>query len=599
MCARILLRGFAFAVFIAGAPLAAQAQIGLSHAKKGGAYLSIDGGYQNSDGATSTAPVAGGTNPYGSDVSVQERAFASPDSAEASSSVRQGNNSGNSSASAAPGATSAATATQQTNGARFVTTGSNSQATASPTGTDTTSTVDLDAADNGVGSAGASIISTSSVGNASSTSQVDVNIAGAGISAAAATATAVNDPPPRSASSGGAAVGGPTVSGSGAASSAATSDFNAAGGVGVGAGAGAGGASGTANANTGAGALNANSAAGVPAGTFATGAGAGPATGPASASTSASASQIDATAVSARASSSQSSSGLEAATDARIVGGPAGQAIADFDNASGTATAIALSASGASAVDSLNAEDGAFGGVSVGYVLAQRMFGLFDRIEAYGAFSNNDDEGASSGVSFSAVSSDGRAAIALFDTNGIASPSSFEEKQREIGLRFKSDNGLDSGFPIIVSLEPFYRKEDLKADASVGADFAQRSSANAHMYGAQLAVETEVPLMPGALSFVGRVSGGVYAVNMDGSSSERVGSYSLAFDGDDDETGFRLGAEAGLRLQVNELSFVTLTGAVDHFSEAPTAGGTNIAQGFVLDDQTDYQAKLNMTFRTN
>lgn len=273
-------------------------------------------------------------------------------------------------------------------------------------------------------------------------------------------------------------------------------------------------------------------------------------------------------------------------------------AFAGYNIGSATATAISFNAGTDSALAQLDAQHGGVGGVSVGFVMPARLLGLIDRVEAYSAFSSNDDSQNTRGFSFTATSADGRAALSLFDTDGIDGVVSLSERHREFGLRFKSDNFTDTAFPVIVSFEPFYRRVEVETDARVAADYALSNETDVNMYGVQLALETEVPLALQVLSFVGRVSGGIYAVDADAKASERVGTYTLSWSGGDDETGYRLGAEAGLRLQMNNSSFATLTGAVDHFSEAPSVTSAATAAAVTLADQTDYQVKLNLTFRT-
>ncbi len=79
LCMRRLLPLAAVAVGLFLLPHAAEAQIGLSHTERGHSYLSVDGGYQNSDAATAALPQAGGTNPFPAGVGVLEFGIARPD----------------------------------------------------------------------------------------------------------------------------------------------------------------------------------------------------------------------------------------------------------------------------------------------------------------------------------------------------------------------------------------------------------------------------------------------------------------------------------------------------------------------------------------
>lgn len=564
---------FAASAVLAGACLAPQqvhAQVGLSHSKKGSSYLSIEGGYQNSGKAQSAAPQAGGANPFGNGINVQERASAGPGGSSASASSKQGNNSANSSASAGPQGSQVSIDTQLTNGARSITTTAAAGSQPTSTSVQSNSATTVTGQDVGAGTAAATDNQTAPNTNANAGAESRANFTGTGASvgAAAGTSTTNGPPPGGSTLSVATANNGTNNYGQTSAVSAAVSDNTTA----VGA------AAGASTPNTSA--FAGNFIAATP--------------GPASVSAAAAASELDGNGATSTALGYHSSNGSTVSAFATSPAGVSG-AIANYDAATATPAVTLLSGQPDTAISRLDAENGAYGGLSYGFVLPQRLFGAIDRIEAFGSFSNNDASSNTQGFSFSAESADGKAALALFDTNGITGLNKLNEKHREIGVRFKSDNFTDTAFPVIVSFEPFYRNEQIDSSATVGADYRLARKADVDMYGIQLGLETEVPIIAQTVSFVGRVSGGVYALNMDRSSTERIASYTLASNSSDDQTGYRLGAEVGIKLQMNATSFATLTGAADHLSDAPQLGNRTAA-GATLDDQTDYQAKLNLTF---
>lgn len=518
----------------------ANAQIGLSHAKKGSAYLSVESGYQHNDSASAFVPGATGSNPYPGGLHVSERAYATPNGVKSSTSVSDGKNTASSNSSAGPASTSSGTSTSQVDGQRSVQTNTLAQGTAS-----------------------------SNSANATGSSNVAITDGSAGLPAQAATAS-------------GASV--PGASSSGQAGATAPNGGNASASSGSGAGSGPPASS---NSDSASASLPPNLAASAANSSAAQGGAT-----PQAASATASASNLDGNAVAASSASAASLSNFSTASAVVLSGGPFATASANY--AGGTPSAFVSDAT-AGAIDKLNGDNGALGAVTIGFALPTRAFGVIDRVELYGALSETDKDADSNGTGFAATTADGKAKVALFDSAGLQGSQSFEERHTEFGFRLKSDNFTDTQLPLIVSFEPFYRKERLTADSSFGADYASRLSGDADMFGAQVALETEIPLSPQLLSFIGRIAGGIYGVQMDGSASERIGTYSLTARDDDSDTGYRLGAEAGVRLLINETSFASLTGAVDHLSEAPSLKN-GVAS---LDSQTDYQAKLTLTFKSN
>lgn len=518
----------------------ANAQIGLSHAKKGSTYLSVESGYQHNDSAAAFVPGATGSNPYPSGLHVSERAYATPDGVKSSTFVSDGKNTAGSNSSSGPASTSSGTSTSQVDGQRSVQTNTLAQGTASSNSANATGSSNVAITDGSAGlPAQAAAASGASAPGASSSGAAGATAPNGGAAAAASASAAASGPPAASNADAAAASLAPNLSGAASNASAAQ-----------------GGAT------------------------------------PQAASSAASASALDGNAVAASSASSGTLSNFVSGSSALLSGGPSANATANF--AGGTPSAFVSNAT-AGAIDKLNGENGALGGLTIGFALPTRALGLIDRVELYGALSETDKDADANGTGFAATTADGKATVALFDSAGLQGSQSFEERHTEFGFRLKSDNFTDTQFPLIVSFEPFYRKERLTADSSFGADYASRLSSDADMYGALVALETEIPLSPQLLSFIGRIAGGIYGVQMDGSASERIGTYSLTAHDDDSDTGYRLGAEAGVRLLINETSFASLTGAVDHLSEAPS-----LKDGVAsLDSQTDYQAKLTLTFKSN
>jgi len=576
----------AAALSLSGLSGTAHAQIGLSHAKKGGSYLSIEGGYQNRSGVDTAVPQAGGSNPYADGTHVRQRAFASPDRIDVTTSISQGNNSATTSTTINADGSSVDSSTQQSSGDRFISTNTTATAYADPSRTDSTSFVSMTGQD--VGAGGTSPHSTylqvtgysrawaEQVGNLTGAGAINLNGQASAIIPGHASGDSVGE------------LRGTNVFAAGAAASVAVSEN-----TGVGSGIAT-----VPNSSAQFGWAPASLTAGAQVQVPDRSAGSNVLfdnpVGPAELTVVTTASQIDSTTAVAGGLAGQNSL-LRSGTAGASVGSTAAEAQASY-NFQGEAATIRVTGSTESAVAKLDAQDGAFGGVSYGYVLPRRMWGFLDRLEAYGTFSNNDDTSQSTGYSFTATSSDGQVAIGEFDTDGIANNASVSDRTREIGMRFKSDNFTDTSFPLIVSLEPFYRNEKIRTRAAIGDSYAQESNASTDMYGVQLALETEIDMFIPELSFIGRIAGGGYAVSFDQHSAQHIATYSEGSSSGDDATGYRLGAEAGFRFAASDTSFVSATGAVDHFSKAATTGARQGMPSASLGKQTDYQAKLNFIF---
>jgi len=575
----------AAALSLSGLSGTAHAQIGLSHAKKGGSYLSIEGGYQNRSGVDTAVPQAGGSNPYADGTHVRQRAFASPDRIDVTTSISQGNNSATTTTTINADGSSVDSSTQQSSGDRFISTNTTATAYADPSRTDSTSFVSMTGQD--VGPGGTSSYSSNSAvfGDNKAWAEQGGNLTGTG------TINVSGQAPLFAGKVGGVSVGqleGTNVFAAGAAASVAVSEDTGAGSVTAAV------SNSSAHFGWAPASLNAGAQVQVPDRSAGSNVLFDNPVGPAELTVVTTASQIDSTTAVAGGLAGRNSL-LRSGTAGASVGSTAAEAQARY-NFQGEAATIRVTGSTESAVAKLDAQDGAFGGVSYGYVLPRRMWGFLDRLEAYGTFSNNDDTSQSAGYSFTATSSDGQVAIGEFDTDGIANNASVSDRTREIGMRFKSDNFTDTSFPLIVSLEPFYRNEKIRTRAAIGDSYVQESNAGTDMYGVQLALETEIDMFIPELSFIGRIAGGGYAVSFDQHSAQHIATYSEGSSSGDDATGYRLGAEAGFRFAASDTSFVSATGAVDHFSKAATTGARQGMPSASLGKQTDYQAKLNFIF---
>lgn len=68
---------------------------------------------------------------------------------------------------------------------------------------------------------------------------------------------------------------------------------------------------------------------------------------------------------------------------------------------------------------------------------------------------------------------------------------------------------------------------------------------------------------------------------------------------DDSETGYRFGAETGVRLQLAAWASVSITGSVEHFTDVPTAVLPSFeddrAAHVDFDDLTDWRVGVRLT----
>ena len=295
---------------------------------------------------------------------------------------------------------------------------------------------------------------------------------------------------------------------------------------------------------------------------------------------------------------------LRAETIAQLLPGAGVQSNTIFDRETHTPLVAFDTTSGPVMTDlmtqNLEADDGAFGGGSLGYVFMAPVLGLIDRAEGYVTRARNEDDKREQSFVFEGVSADGQALAAAFSTYGLNIQTREVLTQTELGMRFKSDGLAHGPVPLIVSVEPFYQRYEHEARYGVENLAQFDGTVDADYWGGQLALETEIPLLGEAISWVGRASAGVYWMDADGRFSNSLTGKTLS--PGEEETGYRLGAETGLRVFVTEHAYLTATGAVDHLSEAPFVvfrDGVEGAPSYVgMDELTRYRANLRLTMST-
>jgi hypothetical protein len=299
---------------------------------------------------------------------------------------------------------------------------------------------------------------------------------------------------------------------------------------------------------------------------------------------------------------------------------------------SGTASAVgapfAVSATASSGTESasanangggfIDADTGVYGALTLGYALQSP--GILSRIEFYASAS----EARSSSENFGALGLRGVdnnsavvfAAVPLGDVSVNVTQS---VATREVGLRFKTDQQVGA-IAAALSVEPFFMHYDQNTatmgtfnDPTSGSASASRNSdVDADIYGAQIAAEGVLPVV-GNFSLIGRGSAGVYEVSATGDFSSlfvvpptSVGSkapIAANVSDSDSRTGYRLGAEAGVRYVINPSAWVSVIGSLDYFSEMPTAllprEASDPAAHIAFNDLLEWRTGVRLTFATN
>lgn len=288
-----------------------------------------------------------------------------------------------------------------------------------------------------------------------------------------------------------------------------------------------------------------------------------------------------------------------------------------------TASTAQVSANGASARANaqggrlLDADSGGTGGASIGYAFPGTMLGLFERGEVYWSMTGARDsahvDGAAAAISVDGTSGFAVAAVLparVVPFLGIG-PVGVSAEQRdtlhELGIRLKSAPLAGGSVPVLLAAEGFYGRfdQETRMQAATGGllpglplVLQRNADVSGNAFGLQLALETAVPVPATPLTLVGRLSAGGYVLNADGSFSDNYGLTGI--EDSADELGYRLGAEGGVRLAMGASSWLSLTGSVDHWSDAPTAALPRVAgtgpASVGTDHLTVYRALARLTF---
>lgn len=240
---------------------------------------------------------------------------------------------------------------------------------------------------------------------------------------------------------------------------------------------------------------------------------------------------------------------------------------------------------------SIKAEHSEYVGITLGYGFARPLYGVFDRVEAYGTISTTAEEKRTVDGAAAAISVDGTSAFAAV----VIIPDGFEPTEQdfgaittkvnqsvdygELGLRFKADRWNYGSILLTVGLEGFYvhygQNTSMNAEIGgavgdfIGADFWRNADVEGDLLGPMLSLEGQMPIEGTALSLVGRGFGGFYHLNADGQFADNFGLSAVS--DDLSEWGYRVGIEAGFRVDLSRNAFFSVTGVIDHFSDVPTA----------------------------
>jgi hypothetical protein len=296
-----------------------------------------------------------------------------------------------------------------------------------------------------------------------------------------------------------------------------------------------------------------------------------------------------------------------AAAAAMAVGNP--QVAAAAASGTGSATAQVIPLFDTSRF--MTADDGGYGGVTIGYGFVSPVLGVVNRIEAYGSRTSSDADQSSNGA-FGLRSVDNVAAIAMaaVPAESLQVRATQDLSLTEFGLRLKSDQSM-GGATLTLGAEPFYIRYDQSTRTTgalsdlFDASGTRSSDVESDMFGIQLAIEGAAPLS-GPFSILGRASAGVYNIDTDAKFSSTFvmpfASYEADLSQSESRTGYRLGAEAGLRYAISSAAWLSVTGSVDYLSETPTAvlpaSASDGPAHLAFDDLLDWRAGARLTFAT-
>ena len=272
----------------------------------------------------------------------------------------------------------------------------------------------------------------------------------------------------------------------------------------------------------------------------------------------------------------------------------------------------------------IGADEGGFIGLSFGYVFTSPVL-FVNRVELYGTGSDADESRKSIG-GFVLRSVDNNALIALssIPLESTVATVSQDQRRREFGLRFKSDQPIGRG-GFALSAEPFFidfeqitiaqgRLSNVVGTNSDEASASRRAQIDADFFGAQFAVEANYPVIGERIEWLGRASVGVYSVDAEGRFRSQ-GSFNFEFAPDNtgvfetvsikhnnSEVGYRLGGETGVRWRATPWALLSLTGSVDFLSDVPTADLPRFADDRAarvdFDDLTDWRIGVRLTLAT-
>jgi hypothetical protein len=268
----------------------------------------------------------------------------------------------------------------------------------------------------------------------------------------------------------------------------------------------------------------------------------------------------------------------------------------------------------------IDADSGAYGALSLGYALQSPAQGFLTRIEFYASVSSAESSSESFGaLGLRGVDNNSAVVFAAVPLGDLGVNVTQTVRTQEVGFRFKTDQQAGP-VAAALSVEPFFMHYDQNTatigtfnDPTSGPASASRiSDVSADIYGAQIAAEGVLPVI-GNFSLIGRGSAGVYEVSAGGDFNSLfvvpTGSFptnapiSASVSDSSSRTGYRLGAEAGVRYVVNPSTWVSAIGSLDYLSEMPTAvlprEASDPAAHIAFEDLLEWRAGVRLTFATN
>lgn len=290
--------------------------------------------------------------------------------------------------------------------------------------------------------------------------------------------------------------------------------------------------------------------------------------------------------------------------------GPQAAAAASAASPNGSASASA-SPNGGRFVD---ADSGTWFGGAIGYSFVLGG-GVIGAVEAYGSQTRSDDStGIQGAAGFRSVDNETAFAAASAPLTSLTTVAEQDLRLSEIGVRLKAGNP-NGALPLIVGLEPFYisYEQDTETSSLGSGNFVVRglsarrnSDVDGRLYGAQAALETQVPLFGQSIFWLARGSGGFYRVEADGDFSSDIFVPNFGFAASarvhdkDADWGYRAGAETGVRVVFNPSLALSVTGGVDYLSDVPTAvlprSGSDGPAHIEMDDLTTWKFGAQLTF---